>query len=253
MTREKIGLIPAAGRATRLGWPVAKELWPVQINTTELVPLIETTMRNMIAADCWHHVFVVRADKPEIMKHVSTKVPHHVQKSYVCQGHISPGGRSSGLVDAIDSAYHLIKDKTVLFGMPDTYVLPHECFVPLVNALEFDQADIAFGLFATAEYSKYGMVNVDLNAAAPYPVAEVIDKSGLDMGLRYMWGVLVWSPAFTEFLHTEYNSGMFDFATILNRAIKSGLDARGHILEDGEYWDLGTMEDIIHFTKRMPL
>jgi glucose-1-phosphate thymidylyltransferase len=253
MTLEKIGLIPAAGRATRLGWPVAKELWPVQINTTEIVPLIECTMRNMIIADCWHHVFVVRPDKPEIMKHVSTKVPQHVQKSYVCQGHVSPGGKSSGLVDAIDSSYHLIKGKNVLFGMPDTYVMPHECFLPLVNALEFDLVDIAFGLFETTDYSKYGMVDIDLNVPAPHTVKEIIDKSGLDLGLRYMWGILAWSPAFTEFLHTQYTENMFDFATILNRAIKHGLDAKAHIIEDGAYDDLGDMESIIRFTKRNAL
>lgn len=246
---EKIGLIPCAGYGTRMHFPIAKELWPIESQyeqTRKIQPLIENVMLNMKYADCNHQVFVVRSDKPEIMKYVSM-VHHHIHKSYVCQTKKDNSGKSSGLVDAIDSSYHLIKNKTVLFGMPDTLVHPSTCFEPLLELID-QGADIAMGLFKTDTPQKFGMVQYDDKVTALL-VQEIIDKPQEKIKLEYMWGILVWTAPFTAFLHKHYQNYCFDFASILNRAIYEGFNVRASIIENGFYFDFASIADVIQYNK----
>lgn len=243
MNDELIGLIPAAGYATRLKYPIAKELWPVQVHD-RIFPLIEQTILNMYQAGCDHHVYVMRGDKPEIMKHVSTVLPKHIHKSYTCQNYQSTVSTSPGLVDAINSAQHLIKNKTVLFGMPDTLVQPTECYQGLLELID-QGADIAMGLFKTNQPQKFGMVEFDC-LKEPFPVEKIIDKPEKS-DLKYMWGILAWKAPFTAMIHRLYEDYVSDFAVILNEAIKEGFNVRATIIENGSYFDFGTLSDIVHY------
>lgn len=259
MNNDLIGLIPAAGRAVRLNFPIAKELWPIENTyerTEQMTPLIENVMMNMRYADCDHLVFITRADKPEIMKYVSTALPR-VYKSYVCQTKKAQSGVSSGLVDAIDSAYHLIKNKTVLFGMPDTFVEPIDCYEQIFNTHYREinlnistqyTPDIVLGLFKTDTPHKFGMVHLDRQDENK--VIEIIDKPQEKVKLEYMWGIIVWNATFTEYIHKHYQNYVFDFASILNRAIYDGFSVKAQIIERGKYHDFGTQSDIIAFNHR---
>lgn len=255
MNDELIGLIPAAGYATRLKYPIAKELWPVQVHD-RIFPLIEQTILNMYQAGCDHHVYVMRGDKPEIMKHVSTVLPKHIHKSYTCQNYQSTVSTSPGLVDAINSAQHLIKNKTVLFGMPDTLVQPTECYQGLLELID-QGADIAIGLFKTNQPQKFGMVYYDNETKATFFGDEEINTKNLlvkqifdkpeKSDLNYMWGILAWKAPFTALIHRLYEDYVSDFAVILNEAIKEGFNVRATIIENGSYFDFGTLSDIVHY------
>jgi hypothetical protein len=69
-----------------------------------------------------------------------------------------------------------------------------------------------------------------------------------------MWGLIVWRPVFTDYLHANvlaHASASSDFAAIMNAAIQAGIRFRGVYL-GGAYTDLGTYADILELECRFP-
>jgi glucose-1-phosphate thymidylyltransferase len=152
---------------------------------------------------------------------------------------------SPGLAHALDSAYHLVRDKTVFFGMADTLMQPGDIFKRLYEAATPDD-DVIFGMFTTERPEKFGMVR----SGTDNRVIEIVDKPK-QTDLTEMWGCIVWRPKFTEYLHEcVYEHGISDFAKIMNDAIASGMKFRGVHLENGTYIDLGTYEEIADLEKK---
>src|SRR6266850_6626766 len=145
-----IGLMPAAGKGERLGWPTPKELWPVSTGNT-INPLIRYMIDHFSFSGVRHICVVTNNEKPEIMRYLSSIRLYSF--SYVCQVENYGIGKSSGLVEAISSSYHVIKDNIVCFAMPDTLIRLHNNITePLFNPLiaeVISGADIAFGCFKT--------------------------------------------------------------------------------------------------------
>jgi dTDP-glucose pyrophosphorylase len=145
---------------------------------------------------------------------------------------------SPGLSHALDAGYHLLRGKTVAFGMADTIIQPTQVFAHMIRAMEPND-DAILALFETDEPEKFGMVDHSQEL-----VREIIDKPETTH-LRHMWGCILWRPSFTEHLHTCLRQRhLSDFAEIINRAILDGLVFRSLVLEEGAYIDLGTYEAI---------
>jgi glucose-1-phosphate thymidylyltransferase len=146
---------------------------------------------------------------------------------------------SPGLAHALDSAYHLVRDKTVFFGMADTIMEPQDVFARAWASTDPDD-DVVLVLFPTSRPEKFGMVRVDGDRR----VVEIVDKPR-QTDLRDMWGCIVWRPRFTEHLHEcVRRRGISDFARILNDAIAMGMRVRSFLVTGGSYADLGTYEEI---------
>ena len=75
-----------------------------------------------------------------------------------------------------------------------------------------------------------------------------------------MWGIAVWTPAFTQFLH-EYliplkADGNFSqqpelpIGDIIQAAIIKGLRVEAEPFPDGSYLDIGTPEDLVRAVKQ---
>lgn len=73
--------------------------------------------------------------------------------------------------------------------------------------------------------------------------------------LRYMWGIAVWKPTFTQFLH-EYliplkaNSNLsqlpeIPIGNIIQAAISQGFHVQAETFVDGTYLDIGTPNDLV--------
>lgn len=242
--KDVVGLIPAAGKASRLGWPTAKELWPVH-RPGEIVPVIQCTLDNMSLIGVNDIIIVTRPDKPEIMKYLSTVRERFESRflniSYVCQNARNGSeGKDAGLVDAIETAYHLTKDKIVVFGMPDTVVTPESVYQPLYSLIQYNDFDLVFGLFETDTPKKFGMVEFDTLTGE---VRHVFEKPQVT-SLKYMWGVLVWGPQFTDLIHVAYVNQNYKFDVIMSLAIQKKLKTKAIVIPQGTYKDLGTYEDI---------
>ncbi len=235
---DVVGLVPAAGKGERLGLPFPKELWPL-IGKEEFYPVARRTVENLTTAGVRHIVVVTNANKPSVMQYLGNGSRFGAHIAYVCQEQFQNRGMSPGLSDALDCGYHLIRDKIVAFGMPDTIVEPVECFQPLLQAVR-EGADLALGLFPTAKPHKFGMVQCDERGA----IERVVDKPA-QTDLRLMWGVMAWSPRFTEHLHHVMTTEPTDFAGVMNGALRQGLRGTGIEIRDGRYLDLGTYDDLV--------
>jgi glucose-1-phosphate thymidylyltransferase len=246
VSEDTIGLVPAAGRGTRLALPYPKELYPL-IRNNRYKPIAQFVLDNLSAAGLRHVVFVINETKHQLLGFFGSGQRFGCRISYVVQEGVDgpDNSTSPGLAHALDAAYHLTRGKTVFFGMADTIMQPKDVFVRLWQAAAAED-DVILALFATSRPEQFGMVRVD----ADDRVVEIIDKPR-HTALTEMWGCMIWRPDFTEFLHEGiHDRGMTDFAEIMNGAIQAGLRFRGVRLVDGMYTDLGTYEQIRELDRR---
>lgn len=238
MKNKIIGLIPAAGKGSRLNLPFPKELYPINIDN-DYKPVAEFIIDNLIIAGVDHICFVINETKHQLIGYFGSGEKFGCRFSYVYQDfHINKSAQSPGLAHAIDASYHLIKDQVVFFGMPDTLISPKNVFKILQNTFQND-IDVLLGLFFTNTPEKFGMVETDNNKI----VKKIIDKPKKS-SLTKMWGCIVWGPKFSRFLHDSVQSGEYDFANILNSAINEGLNVQNSFFPEGNYIDIGTFSEV---------
>ena len=135
LNRSVIGIVPAAGRATRLpNRDCSKELLPIDTHNDDggsVRPrlLSEDLVGAMVEAGAESICMVIAPDKNDIVRHYGSGHRHGVSISYLCQDH------ATGMSDAIDIAYPWLRDATVLMGMPDTIVRPQHSLASARNLL----------------------------------------------------------------------------------------------------------------------
>lgn len=245
MNNDWIGLVPAAGKGIRLGLPYPKELYPV-IRENHYTPISQFMLRNLTGAGIRHIVFVINETKHQLVGFFGNGQRFGCNISYVVQesNEDQTDSTSPGLAHALNSAYHLIRGKTVFFGMPDTIMQPEDVFTRAYTSGQ-QNVDVILVLFPTNRPQKFGMVRMNKN----HEVLEIVDKPW-KTNLNYMWGCIIWRQPFTEYLYDcVYNQKISDFALIMNSAISSGLRFRGLKIPDGTYIDLGTYEEIIELDR----
>ena len=241
LSEEFIALIPAAGKGLRLGLPYPKELYPI-IRENRYKPVSQFVLDSLVTSGIQHIVFVINEAKHQLMGYFGDGQRFGCHISYVVQEQGSDQNRSTspGLAHALDSAYHLVKKKTVFFGMADTIMEPENVFAHAWNTAESED-EVILVLFDTNRPDKFGMVRLDGESR----VLEINDKPKRT-DLTQMWGCIIWRPRFTEFLHDcVWKQGVTDFAKILNSAIASGIRMRGVSMHEGTYADLGTYDEIM--------
>jgi len=240
MPDDLIGLIPAAGKGLRLGLPYPKELYPI-IRDNRYKPVSQYILENLTFAEVQHIIFVINDTKHQLIGYFGDGHRFGCHISYVVQEQRDGDDKSTspGLGHALDSAYHLMRGKTVCFGMPDTIMAPSDVFCQILQVWQ-PVDDLALGLFPITRPEKSAAVRMDEDAR----VLEIIDKPK-STDLPYGWACMAWRPAFTEHLNTCIRKrGLADFAELMNLAIQSGMNVRGVPIRDGSYVDLGTYEDI---------
>lgn len=245
MKEELIGLIPAAGKGVRLGLPYPKELYPI-IRDNRYKPVAQFVVDNLTAAGLRHVVFVVNETKHQLIGYFGNGQRFGCHISYVVQETVngSDTSTSPGLAHALDSAFHLTRDKTVCFGMADTIMEPTDVFALALEQSDA-QDDVILVLFPTERPEKFGMVQMQGDGR----VQEIIDKPQ-ETDLTEMWGCIIWRARFGEYLHKSVKNGVGDFAKIMNDAIADGMQFRGVSMSSGTYIDLGTYEEIMEMDHR---
>lgn len=245
MNEDLIGLIPAAGKGVRLGLPYPKELYPV-IRNNRYKPVAQFVLDNMVEAGMQHIVFVINETKHQLIGYFGNGKRFGCNISYAVQDRRDDdnGSTSPGLAHALDAGYHLVRGKTVCFGMADTIMQPESVFTHAYSQAHGDD-DVILALFPTERPEKFGMVRMDHDGR----VVEIVDKPR-QTDLTYMWGCIIWRPSFTEYLHSAVAQGVADFAQIMNSAIQNGMSFRGVCMQGGTYIDLGTYEEIVEMDHR---
>ena len=240
MTEDAVGVVPAAGRGVRLGLPYPKELYPI-IRDNRYKPVSQFVLDNLVVAGVPEVVFVINETKHQLIGYFGDGRRFGCHISYAVQERDANMDQSTspGLAHALDAAYHLVRRRTVFFGMADTIMEPRDVFARAWDA-EGAEADVVLVLFPTTRPEKFGMVRMD----GGNRVVEIVDKPR-QTDLTEMWGGIIWRPVFTEHLHECVRSrGVSDFARVLNEGIGGGLRVRGHVVPAGSYADLGTYDEI---------
>lgn len=214
-----IGIIPAAGNATRMGG-IPKMLLPIPGST-----LIDKLIARMTYTLPDWKLIIVSTEVTASLIELHTNCP------------VLKIQQTNSMSQTLLAAYARHREPgSVLFGMPDTYFDDDQAFVKLVAALD-DDADVAVGLFKarTSQRRKLGMC--DFTTGPLGKVTSVVDKPE-ETNLTWAWGVLAWKPIFWQFIKAE--DPHVGYA--LPRAIEAGLDVRA-VRMDGEYYDCGTPDE----------
>ena len=245
MSESMIGLIPAAGKGMRLGLPYPKELYPV-IRHNRYKPIAQYIVENLTDAGVKEIVFVINETKHQLIGYFGNGQRFGCRFTYVVQeGRGDANAQSPGLAHALDAAYHVVRGKTVLFGMADTIIKPRNAFWHLREAIQPEE-QMALGLFDVTRPEKFGMVAMNSEGV----VEQIIDKPQ-QTHLTQAWGCQLWRPEFTEHLHTAVqHHDISDYAKIINQAIDQGMQLRGVLLPGNRYTDLGTYDEIMEMERR---
>jgi glucose-1-phosphate thymidylyltransferase len=243
-----VGLIPMAGRATRLGrLPFSKELFPIGIDGRKGPMAVSTYL-----IDCMRHASV--ADMHLVIRNGKWDIPAYYGggKDFGFNPCFHVTQYEYGVPFTIYQAYPFVKDKTVVFGFPDIVFSPLNAFDSLIVRLEDEKTSVVLGSTRVKNPQKWDMVDIDKDGV----VNKIKIKPKENHRLKYNWFIAAWKPAFTLFLkdfvetclrehspvfleNNEYHLG-----DVLNAAIESGLIVRSVAFRHGKSLDIGTVEDL---------
>lgn len=250
--RQIIGLLPAGGQATRISpLPLSKELYPIGFqdfgNKYHWRPKVVShyLLEKMQLAGIDKAYFILRPGKWDIPAYFGDGTMLSMSLGYLIMG------LSYGVPFTLDQAYSFVKDAVVALGFPDILFQPENAYTRILSRLEASNADVVLGLFPTNQPHKAGMVDFDDTGR----VRLIVEKPRQSQ-LRYMWGIAVWTPAFTQFLH-EYLTPLkvksnllsqlpeIPIGDIIQTAIEKSFYVEAEVFPDGTYLDIGTPDDLV--------
>ena len=243
-----IGLIPAAGRATRLGeLPYSKELLPVPDRGTGSVQpgtqiAIESTARFLLDCGVAQQHVVIAPAKQDIPNYLGDGSRLGASITYTVVAN------SPSVPHSLNAAYDSIAGSDVVLVFPDILFEPRAAIATLLLSRAQTEADVLLALVPSTRGDKVDMVSVD----AAGTVSKVIPKPGPGKA-GWTWVAAAWSPEFSDFLHRFLNDvgaahehpadRELYLGDVLNAAIASGLVIRASRFADGWAIDIGTADD----------
>jgi glucose-1-phosphate thymidylyltransferase len=253
---DLIGIIPAAGKATRIApLPGSKELFPVGFTETVMenkprrYPKVvsQYLLENMIAAGARRIFFVLSDGKWDIPRYYGDGRRLGASLAYLIVEQMV------GMPYTINMAYPWVRGATVVFGMPDTIFTPADAYTQLLERHFSSGADLTLGLFHTGQPWRFGMVDFDPHGR----VLQCIDKPA-QTKLQYLWGNACWGPRFTELLNQRLEAILT--GPVLQRevvlgdffqvAIEDGLNVQSVAFDDGQYVDIGSPQELEDTARR---
>ncbi|MDH4089119.1 MAG: sugar phosphate nucleotidyltransferase [Cyclobacteriaceae bacterium] len=253
MTNNQIiAIIPAAGKATRLGQlPFSKELYPIGFEHYENKripkPVGSYLLENIAAAGVSEFHFVIRNGKWDIPAYFGSG------KKYDCNISYHVADYEYGVPFTVNQVYPLSKDKIVVLGFPDNLIKPKNAFSLLIKELNAkSDTSVALGLFPATRPEKCDLVDYD----ETQKVTAIKIKSSVPTNLKYAWVIAAWKPEFSTFLNgyvlnklstqsrDELLSKEYHLGDAIISAIQTGMKVQSVIFDEGGFIDIGTPEDL---------
>ena len=255
--QEVIGLLPAAGQATRIApLPGSKELYPIgfrSVSGGSLRPKVvcHYLLEKMRRAGIRKAYFLLRPGKWDIPAYFGDGTIVDMNLGYLIVRLLF------GVPYTLDQAYPFVQNALVALGFPDILFQPDDTFKRLLARLAASNADVVLGVVPFDQPQKGGMVDFDAEGR----VRLLIEKP-YQSDLRYSWCTAVWTPAFTEFMHqylAVIEAGLLrsdagnnplqrreiPIGDVIQAAINNGLRVEAEIIPNGAYLDIGTPEDLV--------
>jgi dTDP-glucose pyrophosphorylase len=238
-----IGLIPAAGRAERLGpLPCSKELLPIGFRATPRGPAPKVAGHYLLerfrAGGVTRAFMVLHESKQDVPRYFGTGEIADVALAYLS----IPGSRS--VPETLDRAFPFVDGAIVALGFPDVLFEPLDAYAPLIARQAATGADLVLGLFPAPRHQTTDMVELDADSRVIR-----IEIRPAATTLRFNWLIAVWSPVFTRFLHEAMRSAPregpeLQISTMVRSAVAAGLRVEGVEFPRGSYRDVGTPEEL---------
>ena len=255
---EKVGLIPAAGIASRLG-PLAfsKELLPVGFNEGKkesgLKAVSAYLLEKFHKAGVRKVFTVIRKGKWDIINYYGGGSKIGLQLAYLIMDH------PFGVPYTLDQAYPFVKTSKIFLGFPDILFEPENAFDLADAALEEKRADLILGLHPVADESqkqKCDMVQFNKHDR----ITQIIVKPKAT-DLKFSWTFAIWKPEFTKFMH-EYlaydlakrqkrpNQAEIHVGHVIQAAVENGFSVFGHLFTGFHFIDVGTPDNFAQASKQ---
>ena len=257
---EIVGLIPAAGRATRLApLPCSKELLPVGFQTAgegadrKPKPVSQYLLDRMKLAGARKVFFIARQGKWDIADYYADGSRLGLHLAYLHVG--APWGPPFTLTQAAP----FIGDADVVFGFPDILVDPPDSFTPLLARMHTSGADVVLGLFNCRADEPGDVIQTDGNGRVIG--LETKEERPVRPPHYVCWMFAVWRHTFTRFM-TEHCRKLaaraeetvrqspgakppeWPVGAVIAAAMHQGLHVDSVFFESGRFLDVGTPEGI---------
>lgn len=244
LNNDIVGLIPAAGFATRISSYLSgsKEVYPILMRNGEKRVISSFLIESFQEAEAKKAYLVLRKGKWDIPEYFSNGRFTGTPLAYI----ISES--TKGVPYTLDKAYPFVKDNIILLGFPDIIFKPLDAFKQLLNQQQKTGADIVLGLFKTDKPEKADMVVFSNDMR----LKDIIIKPKNSQEI-YAWVMAVWTPAFTHFMHEKLhnNSAHLDHTNeelhigdIIRAAILSEMKTSYIKFDSGSFLDIGTPEEL---------
>lgn len=253
---QLVGLLPAGGRATRLGpLPCSKEIFPIGFKPSEPDGKMRSTvaatglLESMHLAGAKSAYFILRRGKWDIPAYFGHggRLKMHLAYLIMDQPHGAPY--------TLDQAYPFIENATILFGFPDILFHPKDAFVRLLERQAETKANIVLGVFKADTPSKMDMLVLDDKGR----VMDIVIKP-TETKLTHTWIIAVWTAQFSRYLHnyvledgrrrSEHRlngkTSEIYVGDVIRTAIKDGQTVETVFFNPGAYLDVGTPKDMIN-------
>ncbi|MEM9555923.1 MAG: sugar phosphate nucleotidyltransferase [Acidobacteriota bacterium] len=257
MDESIVGLLPAAGRARRLGeLPCSKEVLPVGFEADGRPrPVARHLLEGWASSGIERALIVLRPEKWDVAAALGDGADLGLDLAYLTVGD------TASVPETLDRARTWLGDASVALGFPDILLEPRDAWTRLVAAHRASRADVTLGCVPTDQPWKTDMV--DLDAAGR--LLDVVIKQR-DCALRWTWSFALWRPSFTAYLgkflarpdasrhDAQASTPELYVGDVLRAAARDGLDLRGVCFEEGSFLDVGTPDDLrraIHAQSRV--
>jgi len=276
--RRITAVLPAAGLGSRIApLPGSKELFPIGFREVggngELRSKVvcHFLLEALGVAGVKQAFVVLRAGKWDLPAYLGDGSDFGLDLAYLMMD--APYGAPF----TTDQAYPFLGDSLVAFGFCDIIFFPKDAFQQALDCQRVSGADVVLGLFPADRPDHCDLVDCDLtDCDTAGTVTRVSVKPHLDRqrgsptkrtDVERTWGLAVWTPAFTEFLHRRVlelsaaaeqdavrraalEAGEVHMGDVLQAAIDSGLDVRGVQVSPEPFVDIGTPESLLHAVQR---
>lgn len=228
-----VGIIPAAGLASRLG-PLGypKELLPITYVQGEgghlrPLPVIEASLRQLRTADITRCMVITSERKPELAQYLGSGGAIGLDIAYVQQS------KAEGLASAVALTAPWTRGSASCLLLPDTIVRPLDALKTMREAFEARGADLVLGVFPSERPKELGPVRFDTDGK----VTEVQDKPA-QTDLANSWGLAIWGDRFSQIIAAAPPNA--NLGRLFHQAAQNGLNVIACWFEDGEFHDVGT-------------
>ncbi len=246
--KEYIGVIPAAGLATRIApAPCSKEIYPIGLGSVTTQGFVrpkvvgQFLLEKFSSARVTQALIILRKGKWDIPQYFGNGSNIGIDLAYLIMGN------PNGVPFTLDQAFSFIHNKKVVFGFPDILFSEQHAFVSLIESQRKSEADIVLGLFPCGAVFHADRVDVLEDGW----VRQLFVHSDSD---QYMttWGIAVWTSRFTNFMHdfldqfkerTHLDSEL-SLSTVVQAALEHGLNIQGVSVSDQPFLDIGTPEGL---------